>query len=123
MTYPFTFEIEALPNQCPSCPGDLLDARNTPQPYKVEGQPRTSQQIIDSDDAGRSARYAEGRTFDLSATAFLCRCGHSGSVPFCDGPHKTADVALDETAMRASLLAGAQEIDGPRLTLTDNELY
>ena len=92
-------------------------------PYKVEGQPRTSQQTIESDDSGRSARYAEGKSFELPATAYLCRCGRTGNAPFCDGSHKTADMDLSETAKIDPLLSGAQEIDGPRLTLTDNEAF
>ena len=92
-------------------------------PYKVEGQPRTSQQIIESDEAGRSVRYAEGRSFDLPTIAFLCRCGRTSNAPFCDGSHQATDTDLTETASIAPLLSGAQEIDGPRLTLTDNEAY
>ncbi len=92
-------------------------------PYKVEGQPRTSQQAIESDNEGRSRRYVEGKSFELPATAYLCRCGRTGNAPFCDGSHKTAEVDLNEAAKMEPLLAGAQEIDGPRLTLTDNEAY
>ena len=29
-----------------------------------------------------------GRTIDRTTKAFLCRCGHSGAKPFCDGTHK-----------------------------------
>ena len=92
-------------------------------PYKIEGQPRTSQQAIESDNEGRSRRYVEGKSFELPATAYLCRCGRTGNAPFCDGSHKTAEVDLNEAAKMEPLLAGAQEIDGPRLTLTDNEAY
>jgi len=32
----------------------------------------------------------EGRQFDLAGRTqiSLCRCGHSGNKPFCDGTHK-----------------------------------
>ena len=35
----------------------------------------------------------KGQEFDLSGrdAVALCRCGHSGNKPFCDGSHKTAD--------------------------------
>lgn len=29
-----------------------------------------------------------GHTIDRTSKAFLCRCGHSSSKPFCDGTHK-----------------------------------
>ncbi len=29
-----------------------------------------------------------GRTVERTMKAFLCRCGHSGNKPFCDGTHK-----------------------------------
>ncbi len=29
-----------------------------------------------------------GHTIDRTTQSFLCRCGHSGNKPFCDGSHK-----------------------------------
>jgi CDGSH-type Zn-finger protein len=35
---------------------------------------------------------AQGNAFDLAGrtTVWLCRCGHSGDKPFCDGSHRKA---------------------------------
>ena len=32
----------------------------------------------------------EGATFAKTETVALCRCGRSGTQPFCDGSHKAA---------------------------------
>lgn len=60
-------------------------------PYLIEGAAR----VVDAD----------GNTYDLSeqTTIFLCRCGGSGTKPFCDGTHETltfeaANRALQERA-------------------------
>ena len=36
---------------------------------------------------------AEGQTFDLGGrtSISLCRCGHSGNKPFCDGTHRKVE--------------------------------
>lgn len=43
-------------------------------PYRLRGSFR----IVD----------AEGNEFELEETTALCRCGHSGRKPFCDGSHR-----------------------------------
>lgn len=42
----------------------------------------------------------EGNAFELGGkeTIALCRCGHSGNRPFCDGSHKTCGFAAAELA-------------------------
>jgi CDGSH-type Zn-finger protein len=44
---------------------------------------------------------AEGREFTLPADKpllALCRCGHSGNKPFCDGSHKRCNFLSQERA-------------------------
>ena len=58
----------------------MIDVRITPTdsgPYLVEGPAR----VVDAD----------GNEYDVSeqTTIFLCRCGGSGTKPFCDGTHET----------------------------------
>lgn len=92
-------------------------------PYIVHGKPPLSQAIITQNSAGKSGSYEPGKTFESKDPMALCRCGHSKNAPFCDGSHVRAGEDLTETASFEPLLKGSTEIDGPRLSLTDNEKY
>jgi CDGSH-type Zn-finger protein len=49
-------------------------------------------------------RDAEGNHYEVSNTIALCRCGHSGTKPFCDGAHeKTNFAALDRAGALAMM--------------------
>ncbi|MGE8367496.1 CDGSH iron-sulfur domain-containing protein [Cupriavidus sp. 2MCAB6] len=37
-----------------------------------------------------------GRTVNRMTEAWLCRCGHSGNKPFCDGTHKKVGFRSDQ---------------------------
>ena len=41
---------------------------------------------------------ASGGEFDAGETVALCRCGHSGNKPFCDGTHRSIDFESAERA-------------------------
>ena len=45
---------------------------------------------------------SEGRCFDLAGRqqASLCRCGHSGRKPFCDGAHRAHGFSSTVVASR-----------------------
>jgi CDGSH-type Zn-finger protein len=37
----------------------------------------------------------DGSVAETKETAYLCRCGHSGKKPFCDGAHKAQGFKAD----------------------------
>lgn len=92
-------------------------------PYIVHGIPPVTQVIIAVNAAGISTKYETGKSFTASEGMALCRCGHSQHAPFCDGSHLHAPVDLTETAPFTPLLENSDEIDGPKLALTDNDKY
>ena len=92
-------------------------------PYVVHGAPPLHVEVITPNQTGHSWSYTEGQAFPVKNGTALCRCGHSKNKPFCDGSHMKAGVDLTETAPFTPLLEGAQEIDGPVISLTDNEAY
>jgi CDGSH-type Zn-finger protein len=47
---------------------------------------------------------AEGGSYDVGETIALCRCGRSGTRPFCDGSHESANFAATDRAASAAQL-------------------
>lgn len=89
-------------------------------PYVVTGGVPMSRQVIGTDAEGQSVGWREGERFPAKPEYHLCRCGHSGNKPYCDGTHEK--IGFDGTeadAARVPYLEQAQEQDGPEVTLTD----
>jgi CDGSH-type Zn-finger protein len=47
---------------------------------------------------------AEGSPYEVGETIALCRCGRSGTRPFCDGTHASENFAATDRAATAAQL-------------------
>lgn len=93
-------------------------------PYLVYGQPPLVQQFIMPNGEGEIWYFKEGAHYSTKdEPTALCRCGYSKNKPYCDGSHEHADWDPALTASTRPLLEDAEQIDGPEITLTDNEKY
>lgn len=93
-------------------------------PYLVFGNPKIVEQRIRENEEGASWEYVDGQEFvSLENPIALCRCGKSKKSPFCDGSHEKEVWDAEETADFSAIIDGAEIIEGPNLTLYDNEKY
>jgi CDGSH-type Zn-finger protein len=90
-------------------------------PYEVTGDVPLAVQTIGADEDGFSVEWRQGETLFTDASYRLCRCGRSGTKPFCDDACEREGFDGTETASHEPYLAQASEQDGPRLILTDAE--
>ena len=90
-------------------------------PYEVKGRVPFIEQTIAVNEAGESLDWAQTGTFESQETMYLCRCGKSGSKPFCDNSHRRDGFAGREVADRSPFAEQAERIEGPRFTLLDQE--
>jgi CDGSH-type Zn-finger protein len=76
---------------------------------------------VDAD--GHCHGWKTGKTYPTQENYALCRCGHSGKMPFCDGSHVKHKFDGTETASQEPYLEQAEVLDGPGLKLTDAEEF
>jgi len=88
-------------------------------PYLVCGNLPLSKEIIVPDKNGDSSIWGKGDKYPDKETYALCRCGNSGSKPYCDGSHAKTGFDGTETASRKKYSEQAEKIEGPTLILTD----
>jgi CDGSH-type Zn-finger protein len=90
-------------------------------PYLVTDNLPLAKVTIGANEDGESVRYDWGKPFKQQHQYALCRCGHSGSKPYCDGTHTKIGFDGTETASRKTYREQAKLIEGPVLSLTDAE--
>ncbi len=88
-------------------------------PYIVTGDIPLSRQVIVPDQQGYSYKWKEEFKYPRQEQYALCRCGHSGSKPYCDGTHTRTEWNGTETASTEDYLKQARRLHGPGIELTD----
>ncbi len=88
-------------------------------PYLVSGDVPLVRVRIVTNEAGESVAWEETERLATGPKYALCRCGHSGSKPLCNGAHMDFDFDGTETAGHAGYFEASACIDGPGLTLRD----
>lgn len=87
-------------------------------PYVVTGCIPLAEKIIVP--KGKCYEFQSGRTLPQNSCYALCRCGHTGDAPFCDGSHDDVEFDGTETASRDCYEDRAEVIEGPTLNLKDD---
>jgi CDGSH-type Zn-finger protein len=90
-------------------------------PYLVSGNVPLAKHTIVANAQGESESWHSAEPYPAQESYALCRCGHSGNKPFCDGTHAKVHFQGAETASRAPYREQAQMTEGPALALTDAE--
>ena len=90
-------------------------------PYQVSDNLPLAKVTIGANQEGESVHYDWGKPYKEQRQYYLCRCGHSGSKPYCDGTHAKIGFDGTETASRKPYREQAKLIEGPVLSLTDAE--
>ena len=89
-------------------------------PYEVTGPVPLRMQVIVSGKDGVPLNWKDGPALRPEDTPYsLCRCGHSGSKPYCDGTHKVIKFNGAETAGRKKHAELSESTRGPGLELKD----
>jgi len=88
-------------------------------PYTISGAIPLLELTVSNDAEDCPCDYHVGKRFPLHEDYSLCRCGQSRDKPFCDKTHEAAHFNGTETARPSSYRTRAEELQGPKLVLTD----
>lgn len=81
-------------------------------PYEVKGDIPISDIAIKTNAAGQSIGFMDDKELKSASVVYLCRCGHSKNMPFCDQMHLKFDFDGTCTAENKPYLDAAQMYKG-----------
>jgi len=90
-------------------------------PYLAKGGIPVTVEKIAVDENGESTEWEHSREFDARETCGLCRCGASGTKPYCDGTHAVVGFDGTETARREPYVEACEVLEGPRVDVRDQK--
>lgn len=90
-------------------------------PYMVTGRVPLITSEICKDEDGNRLIWREFKKYPLKEQYALCRCGHSGNKPFCDGTHAKIHFDGTESGDYEPYSEGVNVFPGSVLTLNYNK--
>ncbi len=88
-------------------------------PYLVSGKIPMMKEVSVDDAEGNPMKWKKGKNYSYIGSCSLCRCGHSGHKPFCDGTHMKIKFNGKETAVDKKYIEQAGKLSGKKLDLLD----
>ncbi|MBI5422233.1 CDGSH iron-sulfur domain-containing protein [Candidatus Peregrinibacteria bacterium] len=88
-------------------------------PYVVTGNVPLGKEVIDCQKEKDPVKWTEGEKYKEQKSVRLCRCGHSGNKPYCDGSHLRVGFDGAETASREPYAKQCETYVGPGVDMTD----
>ena len=111
--------MSQIPMGSPSRPAHIRITSHGP--YLLSGTIALGTRTPVRNEAGEAVAWTAGESRGAEASTALCRCGHSGNKPFCDGTHGKIGFDGTCTADRSPANARRKRYEGGGITMTDDD--
>ncbi|MDD2537300.1 MAG: CDGSH iron-sulfur domain-containing protein [Candidatus Absconditabacteria bacterium] len=90
-------------------------------PYEVSGNIPIRQEIMINNEEGTPIKREKGKEYPSGETSYLCRCGHTNNIPFCDGTHGKIGFEGTEYAEKKQYEEAAKRYLGEEVDMLDQQ--